>query len=299
MEALLDRLKRGEVLVADGALGTELIRRGLVLGECPEQTNLHSPGILEEIARAYLAAGADIVQTNTFGASPLRLAHYGLDDCTEEINTTAVSATRKAIDNNAYLAVSCGPCGLQLSESGEANPNTVLNGFERQLRCCVAEGVDVICIETMTDLVEASLAVRAAKTVAPTIPVAAMMTFEPTPDGFLTIMGVSIEQAAVGLTEAGADVIGSNCGDGIDNMIRIASEFREYTSLPIIIQSNAGLPQIQGDQAIYPDTPEFMAERCSQLLAGGVSIIGGCCGTTPDHIAAMCRVVDEYNVSKR
>ena len=176
MEALLDRLRSGEVLVADGAMGTELIKRGLVLGECPERMNLDKPDVLQEIALAYFNAGADIVQTNTFGGSPLRLAHYGLDDRTEEINTAAVCATRNAIGNNAYLAVSCGPCGRLLSPSGNTEADVVRDSFERQLRCCVAEKVDLICVETMTDLTEASIAVKAAKSVAPMIPVAAMMT---------------------------------------------------------------------------------------------------------------------------
>jgi len=295
MEVLLDRLKRGEVLVADGAMGTELIKRGLTLGECPERMNLDEPDVIQEIALAYFEAGADIVQTNTFGGSPLRLAAFSLQDQTEQINVAAIRAVRRVIGSNAYLSVSCGPCGRRLSHAGDTEPDAVRDSFERQLRCCAAEGVDLICIETMTDLTEASLAVKTAKSVAPAIPVAATMTFDPTPNGFLTIMGVTIKQAAVGLTEAGADIIGSNCGNGIDNMIRIAIEFGKHSSLPLIIQSNAGLPKMIGEQAVYAETPEFMAERCSHLLASGVKVIGGCCGTTPDHIAAIRLVVNKHN----
>ncbi len=170
-------------------------------------------------------------------------------------------------------------------------------GFERQIRALVNAGVDMICIETMTDLKEASLAIKAAKSVSQTIPVAATMTFDLTPNGFFTIMGTGIEQPAAGLAEAGADIIGSNCGNGIENMIMIAEEFKKRTSLPVMIQSNAGLPVVKGEKIVYPETPEFMAEGCKKLLQIGVTIIGGCCGTTPDHIAAFKKLIDEFNKS--
>ena len=148
-------------------------------------------------------------------------------------------------------------------------------------------GVDVFCIETMTDLAEAKLAVQAAKETASAIPVLATMTFSPTPRGFFTIMGTSIPKAAAGLQEAGADVVGSNCGNGIELMVQIAAEFRRHTILPMLIQSNAGLPVMRDGAAVYPETPEFMAGKVAELVAADVNIIGGCCGTTPDHIRAI------------
>ena len=151
----------------------------------------------------------------------------------------------------------------------------------------------MVCIETMTDLTEAVLAIQAVRSVSPALPVCATMTFDSTPRGFFTVMGVSIGQAAEGLAGAGADIIGSNCGNGIENMVKIATEFRTHTGLPIIIQSNAGLPQMSGATLVYSETPGFMADKCRELLAIGVDIIGGCCGTTPDHIAAIRSVVDE------
>jgi len=254
---------------------------------------LERPEILEEIARLYFEAGAEIIQTNTFGGCPLKLAQYALDDKTEEINAAAVRAVRKAVGEKAYVSASCGPCGAILKPYGDAEPDDVLTGFDRQMKAIAAEGVDMFCIETMIDLAEATLAVRAAKSASPSTPIAATMTFDATPRGFFTIMGVSIEQAAARLAEAGADIIGSNCGNGIENMIKIAGEFRRYTSLPIIIQSNAGLPETKGDKLIYSETPEYVAEKCKELLVIGVSIIGGCCGTTPEHIAAIRQIVDE------
>jgi len=297
MRALLDRIKEHEVLVGDGAMGTMLFSKGLKTGECPERMNLDLPEVLEEIAKLYLEAGADIIQTNTFGGSPLKLSQYSLDAKTEEINVNAVSAVRKVVGERAYVSASCGPCGRLLKPYGDVNPEEVSAGFERQLRAVVAAGVDMICVETMTDLTEATLAIKAAKSVSPTIPVCATMTFDPTPNGFFTIMGVSIKQASKGLAEAGADIIGSNCGNGIENMIKIAVEFRKHTPLPLIIQSNAGLPEMKGGVPVYPETPQFMAEQSRKLLDCGVNIIGGCCGTTPAHIAAIRKMVDKFNKS--
>ncbi len=291
MKDLLERIKNG-VLVADGAMGTMLMACGLKPGDVPESFNLTQPEILEKIASLYLDAGAEIIQTNTFGASPLKLSFYSLDGKTEEINRNAVLAVRKVVGERAYISASCGPSGRLLKPYGDTEPEDVYSSFERQLKTLIHSGVDIICIETMTDLTEATLAIKAAKTVSPSTPVMATMTFDPTPRGFYTIMGINIEQAAKGLETAGADIIGSNCGNGIENMVKIAREFRAYSTLPLIIQSNAGLPEIKGNKTIYPETPEFMAEKAKELVSIGVSIIGGCCGTTPEHIRALCEILN-------
>jgi len=291
MKNLLKRLKDGEILVADGAMGTMLFDYGLKPGEPPESFNLTRPEVLEEIAHLYMDAGAEIIQTNTFGASPLRLSSYSLEDKTEKINRNAVLAVRKVVKDRAYVSASCGPSGKLLKPYGEVEPEEIYSSFERQMSMLISAGVDAICIETMTDLREAQLAIKAAKAVSPSTPVMATMTFDPTPKGFYTVMGTSIQDAAQGLKEAGADIIGSNCGNGIENMIKIAKEFKKYSDLPIIIQSNAGLPEMQGDKPIYPETPEFMAEKAKELVSAGVSIIGGCCGTTPEHIRAIRKMV--------
>lgn len=297
MAQLLDKLAAGEILVGDGAMGTLLFERGLKPGECPERWALDRPEVLVEVARLYAEAGADIVETNTFGGSPLKLAQYSLDFRTEEINVRAVRAAREGVDGRALVAASCGPTGRLLKPYGDTDPEELYAAFERQLRAVVAEGVDAVCIETMTDLTEATLAIRAARSLSSTTPVFATMTFDATPRGFFTMMGVTIEQAITGLLEAGADVVGSNCGNGIDNMVRIAAEFRKRVSCPLIIQSNAGLPLIENGLAVYTETPEFMAERAVRLLDLGVNIVGGCCGTTPAHIAAIRRVIDQRSAS--
>jgi len=292
MKGLLKRLKDGEILVADGAMGTMLFDFGLKPGEPPESFNLTRPEVLEEIAGLYLDAGAEIIQTNTFGASPLRLSLYSLEDKTEEINRNAVQAVRKVVGDRAYISASCGPSGKLLKPYGDTEPEEIYNSFERQIKALISAGVDAICIETMTDLKEATLAIRAAKAVSPSTPVMATMTFDPTTRGFYTVMGTSIEDAARGLKEAGADIIGSNCGNGIENMVKIAKEFKRFSDLPIIIQSNAGIPEMQGDKPVYPETPEFMAEKAKELVSLGVSIIGGCCGTIPEHTRVLRKIVD-------
>ncbi|MGB2985274.1 MAG: homocysteine S-methyltransferase family protein [Phycisphaerae bacterium] len=292
MKSLLERLKAGEILVADGAMGTLLFQKGLKPGDCPESVNLEHPEVLEEIAGLYLNAGADIIQTNTFGASPLKLAMYNLDDEAATINRNAVLAVRKVVGDRAYVSGSCGPSGRILKPYGDADSEDLYRSFRAQMECLIAAGVDVICVETIVDLAEAALAIKAAKEVAPEIPVMATMTFDATPKGFFTIMGVSIEQAASGLQEAGADVVGSNCGNGIEKMIDIASEFRRCSDLPLIIQSNAGLPKTEGGMPVYDETPAFMADKTKELVVGGVSIIGGCCGTTPEHTRAIRDMVD-------
>ncbi len=293
MEPLLERIKKGEIFTADGAMGSLLMARAkdLIRGKCPEFINLSRPDILEEVASLYLEAGADIVQTNTFGGSPLKLSDYSLDDKTEEINTAAVRAVRDVVKGKSYVSASCGPTGKMLKPYGNLEPDEMYENFVRQLKAVVGAGADIVCVETMTDIQEAVLAVKAAKSIAPSLPVMATMTFDKTPRGFFTMMGVSIEKAAGELEAAGADIIGSNCGNGIENMILIAGEFRSISSMPLIIQSNAGLPEIIGDETVYPETPEFMAEKSKDLVAAGVSIVGGCCGTTPEHISKISRTI--------
>ncbi|MCK4654472.1 MAG: homocysteine S-methyltransferase family protein, partial [Candidatus Cloacimonetes bacterium] len=256
--------------------------------------NLKNPEILEEIAKAYLDAGVDIIQTNTFGASPLKLSGYGLQNKTEEINRIAVERVKKVVGNKAYVSGSCGLSGKLLKPFGDTEPEDIYKSYERQIKAQISAGVDLVCIETMTDLNEAILAIKAAKSISPEIPIMATMTFDETPRGFYTIMGTNIENAVVELQKARADIIGSNCGNGIENMIIIAREFKKFSRLPIIIQSNAGLPELKNGEIFYSETPEFFREKAKDLINAGVSIIGGCCGTTPEHIQSIRKVVDNY-----
>jgi 5-methyltetrahydrofolate--homocysteine methyltransferase len=292
MRPLRERLAAGDVLVGDGAMGTMLFERGLPPGEPPETVTLARPEVLEEIARLYRDAGADLLETNTFGGSPLKLELHGLADRTEAVNRDAVLAVRRVAEGRAYVVASVGPSGRLLEPYGDTEPEVMAESFRRQLEALAAAGVDAVCVETMTDLAEARLAVRAAKAAAPDVPVLATMTFDPTPRGYFTVMGVSVPKAAAGLAEAGADAIGSNCGNGIEHMVAIAREFRAVSRLPVVIQANAGFPRSVAGRTVYDETPEFLSEKARELLALGVSVVGGCCGTTPAHIRALRAMVD-------
>jgi len=297
MKAVLDRIKQGEILVCDGAMGSLLMDRAKehLQGTCPEYINLSHPEIIEEIAGLYINAGADIIETNTFGGSPLKLANFSLDDKTEEINEAAIRAAKNGSNNKAYICASVGPCGKLLKPFGDTEPKEMYESFYRQIKVIVDTAADMIIVETMTDLNEALLAVEATRNISSLIPVIVSMTYESTPKGFLTIMGKSIEMVSKKLENSGVDIIGSNCGNGIENLVLIAKEHKKHLKLPLMIQANAGIPELREGIPVYPETPEFMAEKCEELIKFGVSIIGGCCGTTPAHISAIRKVVDSHN----
>ena len=292
MRSPLERLGAGEILCGDGAWGTQLMARGLAPGDCPESMNLTRPEVLADVAGLYLEAGADLVTTNTFGGSPLNLGSNGLADSTEEINRAAVEVLRPVTDGRAYISASVGPTGKILEPYGDTAQETVSEAFHRQIGALIDAGADIICIETMIDLREAELAVRAARSLSADVPLIATMTFDATPNGFFTTMGNTVEQACTTLIEAGADIVGSNCGNGIETMIEIAREFSKHASVPVIIQSNAGLPENREGELVYPESPEYMAERVGRLMDLGVGIIGGCCGTGPEHIRAIRSAID-------
>ena len=197
-------------------------------------------------------------------------------------------------EGRAYISASVGPTGRILEPYGDTAPEVVAEAFSRQIGALIGAGADVVCIETMIDLREAELAVRAARSLSTDIPVIATLTLNATPRGFFTTMGSTVEQGCTTLVEAGADIVGSNCGNGIDAMIEIAREFKKHASVPVIIQSNAGLPENRQGELVYPESPEYMAEKVAQLMDLGVGIIGGCCGTGPEHICAIRAAVDSY-----
>ena len=299
MEGLLERLKRGEVLVGDGAWGTQLMERGLPPGQAPEWFALERPEVLEEVARLYVEAGADLVTTDTFGGTSFRLKLHGLDGELARVNRRAVEAVKRAVAGRALVSASVGPSGQLLEPYGDTSPDAVEEAFAEQARALAAAGADVLCIETMGDLTEATRAVKAAKAVAPGLPVMATMTYESTPRGYFTVMGVSVEKAVAGLEAAGADVVGSNCGTGIEDMVEVARAMTRATGLPILIQPNAGLPESRDGRVVYNESPEAMAARVPELLELGVAIVGGCCGTTPDHVRAIRRAVDAWQARPR
>jgi 5-methyltetrahydrofolate--homocysteine methyltransferase len=281
-----ERLASGTI-VGDGAWGTMLAERGLPAGAPPELWTLEKPEAIAGIAQEYLEAGAELITTNTFGGSPMRLAQHGLADRFDDVNRLGVEIVRETVKDRAFVSASIGPAGRLLAPLGDADPAEVFTGFERQAAALAAAGADLVCIETMTDLDEAVLAVGAIRSAAPDLPIVATMTFEWTARGAFTVMGVSIPAACERLAAAGADVVGANCGGGIEEMAKVTEEFLQSTSLPVAIQPNAGLPRLERGRLRYPAMPEEFADAVVRLAAKGVRIVGGCCGTTPAHIRAL------------
>jgi 5-methyltetrahydrofolate--homocysteine methyltransferase len=288
---LLERVRAGERLVGDGAFGTLLMESGLRPGEAPEVMVFRDPAAVRRVTAAYLEAGADVVHTNTFGASPLKLADSGLGGRCEEIVRTALELARDAVGDRALVSLSMGPTGRLLEPYGDTSEAAVLESFRRQVEAALAPAPDLVTVETMTDPREAVLAIRAVRDALPDLPLLATMTFDATPRGFHTVMGTDIEAAAAALLGAGADVVGSNCGNGVEGMVEVARRFREVTDAPLVIQANAGTPELRAGAVRYPETPEDFARAVPAFLAAGVSVIGGCCGTTPAHVRALAEMI--------
>jgi 5-methyltetrahydrofolate--homocysteine methyltransferase len=291
MEAFKERVARGDILISDGALGTYLQAKGLRPGECPEAWCISHPEVVIGIHEAYIAAGADIIETNSFGGTCYKLEPYGLADKVRELNLAAVALAKQASTGKVYVAASVGPTGrIVEDEGGDVTPQDLYNAFKEQVVALEEGGADALCIETMASLAEALQAIKAAKENTK-LPVICTFTFEAGPRGFRTMMGVTPERAAREAVATGADIVGANCGNGIVNMIEIARQTRAaLPNTPILIQANAGLPVLEGEKTVFKETPEFMASKVPELIQAGAQIIGGCCGTTPDHIAAMARV---------
>jgi 5-methyltetrahydrofolate--homocysteine methyltransferase len=290
MKSLLNVLKTGKVLVSDGAWGTLLQARGLQPGECPELWNITHRSDVLSIAKSYVDAGADIILTNSFGGSPSKLKHYELEERTSEINEAAAAISREA-SGEGFVLASMGPTGVILM-MGDVPEEVLYEGFCIQAKALERGGVDGVCIETMSALDEACLAVRAVKE-STKLEIACTLTFEKTVAGeFRTMMGVSPTEIVSALIDAGASIIGTNCGNGFDGMIDIVEEIRRVDSkIPVLVHANAGRPIMENGKTVFPETPEMMAAKVDKLVKAGANIIGGCCGTTPDHIRALAKAI--------
>lgn len=275
---------RERVLVLDGAMGTMLQERGLKAGQSPEELNLALPDVVAGVHQAYLASGAEIIVTNTFGGNREKLSHYGLDGRIREINRAGVTLARNAAGKDAYVAASIGPTGRFVEPVGDLSFDRMAAIFREQAETLIEAGADLITLETFLDIKEIRAALIAIREISPTIPVIAMLTFD---DNGRSVLGTPPEAAAITLEAAGANIIGSNCGLGIDGIYEILRSMRRVTSLPLISQANAGLPILKEGKTFFPGTPQEMAAFHDRLLDLGVRVIGGCCGTTPEHIRAM------------
>jgi 5-methyltetrahydrofolate--homocysteine methyltransferase len=292
LKNILNQLNKKKILVSDGAWGTFLHEMGLRPEECPESWNLNFPERVSEIPRKYFNAGADIVLTNSFGASPFKLDHYGLRDKTFEINQAAAQISKKSAEKNKLVFGSIGPTGIVLL-MGEVSEEELYEGFKEQVLGLVKGGVDAICVETMSALDEAILAIKAAKENT-NLEVVCTFTFEKTLKGeFRTMMGVSPAQMVESVMQAGADVIGTNCGNGMKDMIEIVSEIRKVDPhTPILVHANAGKPEVRAGKTVFPESPKEMASFISIIVNAGANIVGGCCGTTPEHIQKIAQTVN-------
>jgi methionine synthase / methylenetetrahydrofolate reductase(NADPH) len=280
MPTLRDLIGDGRVHVLDGAMGTMLYSRGVFVSACYDELSLSQPALVQEVHEAYVQAGAEILETNTFGANPVKLSSHGLDDQTEAINRAAVVVARNAARGRALVVGAIGPLGIRLEPWGPTAREEAIAYFSRQARGLLDGNVDGFILETFSDLSEIEAALCAVKGLSD-LPVLAQMTVGQ--DG-TTSYGTDVETIASRLTELGADVIGLNCSVGPAAMLDALERLVERTDRPVSAQPNAGLPRAVDDRKIYLASPDYMGSYARRLIQAGARFVGGCCGTTPDHI---------------
>jgi methionine synthase I (cobalamin-dependent)/5,10-methylenetetrahydrofolate reductase len=280
MSDLRGLIEDGRVHVLDGAMGTMLYSRGMFVNVCYDELNLTQPALVQEVHQAYAQAGAEILETNTFGANPVKLSSHGLEDDTEAINRAAVAIARKAANGRALVVGAIGPLGIRLEPWGPTARQEAIAFFSRQVRGLLEGEVDGFILETFSDLHELEAALCAAKALS-NLPVIAQMTVGQ--DG-TTTYGTSVETIASKLTDLGADVVGLNCSVGPAAMLDAIERMVERTVRPVSAQPNAGLPRAVDDRRIYLASPEYVGSYARRMIQAGARFVGGCCGTTPDHI---------------
>lgn len=292
MVGILETLQSGGHILGDGAMGTMLQEAGLTDGGAPELWNVEHPDRIETILEAYAAAGSNLITTCTFGGTRPRLEMHDLGDRVFELNKAGAAVARTVADRHsgAYVLGDVGPSGELMEPMGTLTPEDAQELFAEQIRGLVAGGADAILIETMSDLGEVEAAVRAAQAEAPGLPILATMSFD---TNLHTMMGVKPGQAVEAIAAMGVPIIGANCGRGVDEMRVIAAGMvaARPEGVFLMAQSNAGLPKLVGDEFLYDGSPEVMAEWATDMRELGIDVIGACCGSTPEHIAAMRPIV--------
>lgn len=288
---LLAERPPGRPLRLDGGMGSALIAKGLKQGQPPERWNIEHPDRVEAVHASYVAAGAEVIQTNTFGGNLLVLAQHGLDGQMAEINAAAVRIARRAVGQATHpvprlVAGNIGPSGQLLSPVGDADPDALTESFARQAAALEAAGADLLAIETMTDLREALCALRGALA-ATSLPVTVCLTFDRKKRGFFTLMGDRLEDAVKRLAEAGATAVGANCSVGSAVLLEATPLLVATCPVPVIVKPNAGLPELTADGLVYRQEPEAFARDMAAAARIGAAAVGGCCGTDARFIAAL------------
>lgn len=290
MISLKERMSGG-VFLLDGAMGTQLFACDIEAGKCNDYLNIESPEIILDIQKAYIKAGSDAVLTNTFGANKIALARHGLADKVKEINIAGAKIARSAAGDTKYVLGDIGPCGDFLEPLGTLTAETLKEAFAEQAKALCDVGVDGFIIETMTALDEIVVAIEAVKSVC-RLPVLASMSFDKAGDDFRTMMGVDVETAVSKIISLGVDAVGFNCGKmSLDDYVQLSKRFVSVVNKKALVlaEPNAGLPELVGDKAVYKISPEEFAATAKKIHSTGVTIIGGCCGTCPEHIKAIAK----------
>jgi 5-methyltetrahydrofolate--homocysteine methyltransferase len=291
MRDSITELLKSRVVLLDGGMGATLMARGLELGKSPELWNVERPDAVREVHAEYLAAGSDLVQSNTFGGSPFMLARHGLEDRTVELNREGVRVAREAAGEDRLVAGNIGPSGVFLAPVGDADPAALEEGYARQAAALAEGGADYISIETMMDLREALCALRGALS-ATSLPVTVCVTFDRKKRGFFTMMGNSPEDCIAALSDAGAAAVGANCSIGSDAMLELCPQLVEAARLPVIVKPNAGLPDTEEGRPVYRQDPADFARDMAAAVRLGARAAGGCCGTDARFIAALKKELD-------
>ena len=290
MSLLAERLVDGPCVLLDGGMGSMLLARGLAPGDAPERMNLRQPEVVTEVHAEYVEAGSDAVQTNTFGANPIRLAHFDLAERCEEINRRATDLARQA--RPRFVIGDIGPTGEYLPPVGTGDVARWDEGFEMQGRALIDAGVDALHIETMSDLREAEVALRAVRRSSTEIPVMVSLTFDRKKRGFFTIMGDPLVESLTRLVNDGATVVGANCSIASPDLRDLAAEAQSGVTGRLVFQPNAGSPETTAGGIRYSQAPDEFAADLAPVAAAGAAAIGGCCGTDPRFIASLRRRLD-------
>jgi methionine synthase I (cobalamin-dependent)/5,10-methylenetetrahydrofolate reductase len=296
MKGFRERLQNNEVVVFDGGVGTYLYEKGIYINTCFDELNLTNPDIVSEVHREYVASGADVIETNTFGANRFKLAPHGLEPKVFEINLKGAQLAKAAAGGEVLVAGSVGPLGVQIEPLGKLSYDEARDAFKEQVRGLLEGGVDLIVLETFPLIAELDQAIRAVKELDREIPIMAQVTIND--DGNL-LSGATLESFVKGVENSGVDTLGLNCSVGPRAMLDALETLKTLTAMPLSVQPNAGLPQNIGGRNIYMTSPEYMAEYAKRFIQTGATIVGGCCGTNPEHIRAIRRAVRALQPVKR